>query len=239
MTDPTLPFRVVHEDAHLLVVEKPAGMVTHPVYKHADGTLTDFVAAWYAARDLPRPWLLHRLDKDTSGLILFARTPEMLRVGVRQFEDHTITKEYAAVVWGDALPDAGMIDLRLMRDPADRRRVIVAPEGAGQAAQTRYAVAERHGGTALLRLWPVTGRTHQLRAHLANIGHPIVGDPVYTTEHPPVARLLLHAASIRLMVLRAGDGARRRVTFLAPLPPDFAAALPWGHNMREDHSASP
>ncbi len=230
MNESPLPFRVVHEDAHLLVVEKPAGMVTHPVYKHADGTLTDFVWAWYDARGLPHPWLLHRLDKDTSGLILFARTPDMLRVGVRQFEDHTIAKEYAAVVWGAELPDSGMIDLRLMRDPADRRRVIVAPEGAGQAAQTRYAVAERHGDTALLRLWPVTGRTHQLRAHLANIGHPIMGDPVYATGRPPAARLLLHAASITLMVPRVGGGPTQRVTFLAPLPPDFAAALPWAHN---------
>ncbi|MBA3825262.1 MAG: RluA family pseudouridine synthase [Ktedonobacterales bacterium] len=233
MTTPILPFRVVHENTHLLVVEKPAGMVTHPVYKHPDGTLTDFVAAWYATRDLPRPWLLHRLDKDTSGLILFARTADMLRVGVRQFEDHTITKEYAAVVWGADVPAAGLIDLRLMRDPADRRRVIVAPDEAGQAAQTRYVVVARQGNAAQVRLWPVTGRTHQLRAHLANIGHPIVGDPIYATEQSPAARLLLHAASITLSVLPDATAPPHRVTFLAPLPPDFAAALPWGHNMRE------
>ena len=235
MTDLSLPFRVVFEDEHVLVVEKPSGMVTHPVYKHPDGTLVDFVAAWYAARGLPRPWLLHRLDKDTSGLVLFARSPHMLRIGPRQFEEHTITKEYAAVVWGNDLPDSGLIDLRLMRDPADRRRVIVAAEGEGQTAQTRYAVAERHAATVLLRLWPITGRTHQLRAHLTALGHPIVGDPVYATEYAPAPRLLLHAASIAIAVPRRGGA--RRITFLAPLPPDFAAALPWAHNREEDFSA--
>lgn len=226
--DIALPFRVVWEDHHLLVVEKPTGMVTHPVYKHPDGTLTDFVAAWYATRELPRPWLLHRLDKDTSGLVLFARSAQMLRLGVRQFEAHSIRKEYCAVVWGADLPEEGLIDVPLMRDSADRRRVIV--DANGQAAMTRFAVSQRGADRALVRLWPVTGRTHQLRAHLTHLGHPIVGDPVYATAYPATSRLMLHAGAITLRVFKLDGGMTLR-TFLAPVPVDFATAADWGHNV--------
>jgi 23S rRNA pseudouridine1911/1915/1917 synthase len=220
------PIRVVYENQHLLVVEKPVGLVAHPVYKHRDGTLTDYVFAWFVERGEPRPWMLHRLDKDTSGLVLFAKSPHMLRLGTRQFEEHTIVKHYLAVAWGADLPDEGVIDAPLMRDPADRRRVIVDP--AGQTAQTRFAVSERWREMCLVRLWPVTGRTHQLRAHLAHLGHPLVGDPVYALDFPPVARLLLHAASITLRI--PAEGGPRLRTFLAPLPDDFATALESAHN---------
>ena len=230
----SLPFRVVFEDQHLLVVEKPVGLVVHPVYKHPDGTLTDFVWAWCAERGLVRPWLLHRLDKDTSGLVLFAKSEHMLRMGTRQFEAHTIIKHYVAVVWGTDLPDEGLIDVPLMRDPLDRRRVIV--DAAGQSAQTRFAVSERWGDRALLRLWPITGRTHQLRAHLTHLGHPMVGDPVYALEYPAAPRLLLHASSITLQVPVLG-GARLR-TFLAPLPLDFAIAGDSAHNREVTPRAS-
>src|SRR5579884_4253674 len=106
----TLPFRVIWENEHVLVVEKPAGMVTHPAYRHPDGTLTDAVAQWMADREQPRPWLLHRLDRDTSGIVLFARTERARRICVRQFENHTVVKQYVALVWGDDLPERGMID---------------------------------------------------------------------------------------------------------------------------------
>lgn len=222
--DMTLPFRVVYCDAHVLVVEKPAGMVTHPVYKHLDGTLNDAVRAWCAAEDRGQPWLLHRLDRDTSGLVLFAWTADAMRLCAKQFVHHTVTKHYLALVWGTALPDEGIINAPLKRDPTDRRRVIVAEDG--KAAQTRFAVAERLGDRALVRLWPQTGRTHQLRIHLAHIGHPIVGDVVYADMYPAAPRLLLHATALGLLI-PTPDGPRRR-TFLAPLPLDFATELPCG-----------
>jgi 23S rRNA pseudouridine1911/1915/1917 synthase len=217
-------FRVIWENEHIFVVEKPAGMVTHPAYRHPDGTLTDAVAAWMADRGQPRPWLLHRLDRDTSGIVLFARTERARKICVRQFEDHQVVKHYIALVWGDDLPERGMIDAAVMRDPADRRRVVVASEG--QAAQTCFQVRERWSNFALMSLWPLTGRTHQLRAHLAYLGHPIAGDPVYAAHLPllrGVTRLLLHATALTLRI-PVGDHTRQR-TFLAPLPPDFILAL--------------
>ncbi len=217
----TCPLRVIFADEHILAVEKPAGMVTHPVYKHPDGTLVDYVAAWYAARGLARPWLLHRLDKDTSGVVLLAVSPHTLRVAARQFSDHTVGKRYLALVWGGDFADAGTIVAPLGRDPDDRRRVIVRADG--QAAETRYEVIQRGAMHALVRLRPVTGRMHQLRAHLASIGHPIAGDPVYAPAYPTFPRLLLHAEAITLRVPALG-GARPR-TFLAPIPLDFASAL--------------
>jgi 23S rRNA pseudouridine1911/1915/1917 synthase len=216
-----LPFRVIFEDAHILAVEKPAGMVAHPVYKHLDGTLIDFVAAWRTARGLARPWLLHRLDKDTSGVVLLAISPHTLRITARQFTEHTVRKSYIALAWGADLPDEGTVRAPLGRDPEDRRRVMVRDDG--QAAETHYEVLARSAQHALLRLRPVTGRMHQLRAHLAHLGHPIAGDPVYAVGYPPAARLLLHAEAITLRIPALG-GARAR-TFLAPLPPDFLAAL--------------
>jgi 23S rRNA pseudouridine1911/1915/1917 synthase len=223
MIDP-LPFRVIYENMHILAVEKPAGMVTHPVYKHPDGTLVDYVAAWRAERGLSRPWLLHRLDKPTSGVLLFAGSEHMLRIGARQFEQHTVAKRYLALVWGADLPDEGMIDAPLRRDPEDRRRVIVREDG--KAAQTRYEVLERRGNHALVRLRPVTGRMHQLRAHLESIGHPMCGDEVYAPDHAPFSRLMLHAEAITIQMPTWG-GARAR-TFLAPIPADFATALECG-----------
>jgi 23S rRNA pseudouridine1911/1915/1917 synthase len=221
---PFAPFAVLHEDAHLLAVAKPAGVVTHPAYRNPTGTLTDAVHAWYESRGLPRPWLIHRLDKDTSGLVLFARTERAMRLCARQFADHTAVKHYLAVACGANLPDEGLVDAPLRRDPADRRRVIVAPEG--QPAQTSFAVRARFGQWCMVDLWPLTGRTHQLRAHLAHLGHPIVGDPVYAAHLPAVpgvGRLLLHAAALSLRV--PAEHGTAPATFTAPLPEDFGAAL--------------
>jgi 23S rRNA pseudouridine1911/1915/1917 synthase len=221
---PPASFRVIWEDEHLLVVEKPAGMVSHPAYRNLDGTLADAVAAWMMERDQPRPWLLHRLDRATSGIVLFAKTAPAMRLCAQQFIQHTLVKCYVALIWSNDLPDGGMIDEALMRDPLDRRRVIVAPEG--QSSQTRFAVRERWEQFALVDLWPLTGRTHQLRAHMAYLGHPIVGDLVYAAHLPTlpgVTRLLLHAAALTLRMPGADDSRRR--TFLAPMPLDFSAAM--------------
>src|SRR5271165_2508854 len=140
--------QVLYEDAHLLVVNKPAGLVVHPAYKHPDNTLADAVFSRALARDEPRPWLLHRLDRETSGVVLFAKTETARRGLVRQFEHRSIRKRYLAIVRGRLDPRSDMIDAPLMRDPRDRQRTIVAQEG--QSAQTWYQVLAESARYALV-----------------------------------------------------------------------------------------
>ena len=233
-----LPLSILYEDAAILVLLKPAGMVAHPSSAHRSGTLVNALL-WHAGRDpgqVPdwQPRLVQRLDKDTSGLLVVAKSPDVhtaLQGGRAQF-----VKEYLAVVWGRPLPASGVIDHRLGRDPLDRRRVIVSEGGA--AALTRYRVLGRSRGSArglsLVRCELVTGRTHQLRVHLAAQGWPIVGDQTY--GQPPRARIpdvavnrvarafgrqALHAWRLEFPHPRSG----RILRFEAPLPPDLAALL--------------
>jgi 23S rRNA pseudouridine1911/1915/1917 synthase len=186
---------VLWEDAELFAVYKPAGLVTHPTYKHPDGTLADAVFARQHARGAGRPWLLHRLDRETSGLVLFAKTDRARRGLVRQFERHTIRKRYLAVLAGKLDPPAGGIEAPLMRDPLDRRRTIVDP--AGQPATTHYRTLAARGGYSLVLAAPRTGRTHQIRAHFASRGVPLLGDGTYLPQGHPAAglapRSMLHA----------------------------------------------
>lgn len=288
---------VIYQDHHLLLVNKPAGLVIHPTYKHSDGTLWDAVLAytqqlgqddwrplelpdepqwasapadvqimlhnirterlWKEEGLLPRPCLLHRLDKDTSGIVALARTERARRHLIKQFEEHTLVKRYLAVVeqgspdWtrprtsftvmqqladGQKQPaDASfvltgptegefLLDGPLQRDPDDRRRCIIGPDG--QVATTLVKVLAVERGYALLDVRPVTGRTHQIRAHLAALGYAIVGDQTYAL--PPaeisttaLSRQFLHAYS--LTVRRYPDN--ERCTFVAPLASDLQAWL--------------
>jgi 23S rRNA pseudouridine1911/1915/1917 synthase len=289
---------VIYQDHHMLIVNKPAGLVIHPTYKHADGTMWDAILEyleqqggddwqppelpdkpeWVGAPEhvrvmlrkqrlermwkedglLPRPCLLHRLDKDTSGIVALARTERSRRHLIRQFHEHSIVKRYLAVVqrrapdWArprtafkvlkgqdeiDAMQfgpltdiasdgeNEYMLDGALQRDPEDRRRCIVGPDG--QQAQTSIKVMATEGDFVLLEAQPVTGRTHQIRAHLAALGYAIVGDSTYSlpaevdTPATAMKRQFLHAYSLEFR--RCPDNAL--CTFVAPLAHDLTAWL--------------
>ncbi len=215
---------ILYEDADVLIVDKPAGLVIHPAYKHPDGTLFDAVNAYVQARGEARPCLLHRLDKDTSGVTALAKTERARRGLVRQFEQRSIHKTYLALICGRLAPASGLIDAPLCRDPADRRRMQIDPGGA--PAQTRYRTIQTLGaGFALVELHPITGRMHQLRAHLAAQGAPIVGDTLYAgpTRWAPLspARQCLHAQALTFQHPTTGE----RLRVAAPLPADIQAVL--------------
>ncbi len=287
---------ILYQDHHTLLINKPAGVVIHPTYKHADGTLWDALLAYLERQEsdnwqppeladdpawkqaplaiqellraqrtaqqwkedglLPRPCLLHRLDKDTSGIVALARTERSRRFLVRQFYEHTIVKRYLAVVQRGApawtrprttfpctrqqldgstldahLPlslvtgDEFVLDGPLQRDPDDRRRCIVGPDG--QQATTWIRVLAVEEDFALLDVRPITGRTHQIRAHLAAAGYAIVGDQTYAPSAAPgtpqaaLGRQFLHAYSLSLRLYPGNDPR----TFIAPLADDLVAWL--------------
>lgn len=215
---------ILYEDTDLLVVDKPAGLVIHPAYKHPDGTLFDAVSAYVQAHGEAKPCLLHRLDKDTSGAVLLAKTEPARRHLVRQFEQRTIRKTYLALVCRALHPPSGEIDAPLRRDPLDRRRMQIDPLGA--PARTEYQTLRTlAGGFALVELHPVTGRMHQLRVHLAAQGAPIVGDTLYAAPtcwaplEPP--RQCLHAHALSFQHPTSGA----RLSVVSPLPADMRAIL--------------
>ncbi|HEX3271753.1 MAG TPA: RluA family pseudouridine synthase [Ktedonobacterales bacterium] len=225
---------ILYEDEALLAVNKPAGIVTHPAYRHPDGTLWDAVLARQSQMGQGRPWLLHRLDRETSGVVLFAKTAEARRALVRQFERHTIQKRYLALLAG-SLPDReGVIDAPLARDLLDRRRTIVASEG--QPSCTRYWAPASENGVTLALAEPVTGRTRQIRAHFASVGAPLLGDTLYYPERhwgaQVAPRAMLHAW--RLGFQYPGTGAQ--LTIAAPVPFDFVdAARRYGLDIHLDN----
>jgi 23S rRNA pseudouridine1911/1915/1917 synthase len=232
--DPTLrgesiPLRIAYEDAAMLIVDKPAGLVVHPSHGHATGTLVHALVGRAEARGeqlgsiagVGRPGIVHRLDKQTSGLILVAKTDAAQASLMHQFGARSIEKEYLALVRGAPPAPRGRIEAPVGRDPHDRQRMAVV--AGGREAVTEYEALGSADGYALLALHPRTGRTHQLRAHLAYLGLPIVGDVRYGGGIGPAGldRQFLHAA--RLTLERPTDG--RRLTAWSELPDDLAAAL--------------
>ncbi len=215
-----IPLNIVYEDDSIIVVDKPAGMVVHPGSGNWQGTLLNALLE-HAPQlsSLPRAGIVHRLDKDTSGLLVVAKTPEAQTALVRQLQSRTVTREYVALVEGD-LDRGATIDAPIGRHP--RRRTEMAVVATGKPAVTRFEVVERFGGTAtLIRCRLETGRTHQIRVHLAAHGHPIVGDPVYghrrgrrRIAHP---RQALHATRLALDHPQTGD----RREWSVPIPPDL------------------
>ena len=217
-----MPLKIVHEDADLIVVDKPAGLVVHPGAGQPDGTLLNALLAHAPAlAGVPRAGIVHRLDKDTSGLLVVAKTVEAQAALVKQLADRSMRRIYLAVVQGDP-PAGGTIDAPL--GPDARSRVRMAVTHRGKPARTAFRVVERFGRAALLECRLETGRTHQIRVHLQHIRHPLVGDSVYRrgTRHGlAFPRQALHAAELTLVHPRTGQ----TMTWRAPLPKDMKRLL--------------
>lgn len=221
---PNLP--ILHEDPHVVVIDKPAGIVSHPGQGVASGTVTDWFAARYPdkvpALDPERPGLVHRLDKDTSGVLIMAKTPDAYDKLKRQFKLHRARKEYLALVFGNPGEPKGRITRPLARSKRNPLRRTIDP--AGKPAITEWVKEETINNYTLLRVYPLTGRTHQIRAHLHFLGFPIVGDSLYVFKRQKspagVTRHLLHAEKLSL-TLPSG----KTKTFVAPLPDDFQQVL--------------
>jgi len=221
-----IPLDVVYEDAEVVVVNKPRGMVVHPAVGNWRGTLVNALLA--RCGDLPgvggeaRPGIVHRLDKDTSGVMVAAKTDRAHASLARQIRDRTAGRKYLALVHGNVAADRGLIDAPLGRHRTDRKKMAVDPE-RGREARTEFTVRERFAGFTLVECRLQTGRTHQIRVHMAYIGHPVVGDPKYGPKKAPfaIAGQALHAAELAFRHPASGE----ELAFTAPLPPDMAAIL--------------
>jgi 23S rRNA pseudouridine1911/1915/1917 synthase len=214
-------FAVRYEDDDLLVVDKPAGVVVHPARGHVSGTLSQALAAVAAGGEDGRPGIVHRLDRDTSGLLVVARSAEAHRRLKRALQAREITREYVALVEGRPPARTGTIDAPIGRDRRVRTRMSTDTD-APRDAVTQFEVAEALPRTTLLDVRLETGRTHQIRVHLQAIGHPVVGDPEYgTAGRLGLARQFLHAARLRFAQPFSGAP----VDVRSPLPEDLAAAL--------------
>ena len=219
----TEPLNIVFEDDWLAVIDKPAGLVVHPAAGHRDGTLADMLrqrgTTWSLLGGEERPGIVHRLDRDTSGLLVVAKTESAHRALAAQLRDRTLGRTYTAIVHGGFRETTGTIDAPLARDPRNRKRMAVVD--SGRTAITDFRVAERLGKFTVLEVQLRTGRTHQIRVHLAYIRHPVVGDIVYGKGEPGLPRLALHAT--RLTFVHPADGGTR--SFESPLPGDIEAFL--------------
>lgn len=225
-----LPLAILYEDSDIVVVNKPANLVVHPAAGHASGTLVN--ALLHHCRDLAgiggerRPGIVHRLDKDTTGVIVVAKNERALQAMVSQFKTGDIRKVYTAIVLGAPDPPAGTIETLIGRSRMDRKKMSARPR-RGREAVTHYTTIEPFPQASLLRVRIETGRTHQIRVHMAHLGHPVLGDRQYSDAGKErkagasAPRQMLHAARLTLTHPRTG----RRMTFKAPLPPDMETVL--------------
>lgn len=218
---------IVYEDEHILVLNKPAGMVVHPAPGHANGTLVDALLRHAPGLDTgddpSRPGIVHRLDKDTSGLLVVAKDAASHTGLAEQMKEHQTIKRYLALVEGQMPVTEGVVEAPIGRDPRNRQRMaVVTVAGGGREARTRFRVLRALSGRSLLEVQLETGRTHQIRVHLAAVNHPVVGDPVYGRPQPPMPpRQFLHAAHLEFTHPLTGAW----MVFDAPLPADLAAFL--------------
>ena len=233
-----LPLTILYEDPSFIVIDKPPGMVVHPAYGNPSGTLVN--ALLHHCKDLAgingvlRPGIVHRLDKDTSGVMVVAKDDEAFHDLTQQFKNRTVKKVYSAIVYGRMSHDEGLIDSAVGRHPTERKRMSTRTK-RGREAITRWKRLEEFDGFTLLEISPQTGRTHQIRVHLSSVGHPVLGDPLYGRKgrpegiHDPVlkecvkrmSRQALHARRLEFTHPRTGE----RVRFVSPLPEDMEKVL--------------
>ena len=224
-----IPLDILYEDDELIILNKPAGLVVHPAPGHPDGTLVNALLAH--CPNLPgiggvqRPGIVHRLDKDTTGAIVIAKTDRAYQHLQAQLQAKTARREYLGLIYGVPKTDTGSINLPIGRNPQDRKKMdIVSVEEGGRAAITHWQVKERFGNYTLMHFQLETGRTHQIRVHSAKIGHPIVGDPIYSSAHSVGVNLpgqALHAWKLQLQHPVSGD----LVEVTAPLPRSLTTLL--------------
>ena len=221
-----IPLDVVYEDADVIVVNKPKGLVVHPAPGHPDGTLVNALLhhcgdSLSGVGGALRPGIVHRIDRDTSGLIIAAKNDFAHQKLAAQLQDHTLSRIYRCIVTGNLREDAGTVDAPIGRCPADRKKMAVVPNG--RPAVTHWSVLERFSGHTYAECRLETGRTHQIRVHMAHIGHPILGDTVYGNKKPvPGLRgQCLHAVGLRFLHPRTGEA----VELWCDLPEEFQAQL--------------
>lgn len=230
-----IALEIVFEDEHLLVVDKPAGMVVHPAAGNFDGTLVNALLHHCAGRlsgigGVARPGIVHRIDKDTSGLLVVAKTDVAHEGLAAQFARHSINRRYLAVVAGLPNPASGSVDAPLARSPANRKKMAVVEEGRGKRAVTHYRLIEPLRASSLVECRLETGRTHQVRVHMASIGHALIGDPVYgrtpsalreLLKRQGFARQALHAAELGFLHPATGQS----LSFQSAVPSDMQELL--------------
>jgi len=221
-----IPLDILYQDSDVAVINKPCGMVVHPAAGNEDGTLVN--ALLYHVHDLSgiggemRPGIVHRLDKDTSGLILIAKNDKAHASLSDQFKERSMEKHYRAIAYGSFHDDCGLIDAPIARHPVDRKKMAVVKDG--KPSQTEWKVLERMNGAMYLDVHLLTGRTHQIRVHMHSQGHPLLGDKIYAPNikmkvHIP--RLMLHAHTLAFTHPSTGE----RLTMSAPLPDEFLDTL--------------
>ena len=230
-----IPLDIVYEDEDIVVVNKPVGMVVHPAAGNPDGTLVN--ALLYHCKGslsgiggVERPGIVHRIDKDTSGLLVVAKNDRAHVALSDQLKTHTVSRVYRAIAIGNLREDSGTVSRPIARHPVDRKRMAVCTRpGEGRDAVTHYRVLERFGGFTLVECRLETGRTHQIRVHLSSLGHPLLGDPLYGGDGTRFETR--HRALIRGQCLHAGElsllhpTSRQKMTFSAPPPDEFHTIL--------------
>lgn len=227
-----IPLKIAFEDEHLLVVDKPAGFVVHPAAGNLDGTLVNALlhhcgGSLSGIGGVARPGIVHRIDKDTSGLLVVAKTDVAHEGLARQFADHSIERRYRALVGGVPTQAKGSVDAPLARSSSDRKKVAVVKDGRGKRAVTHWQVKKVFRDAALVECLLETGRTHQVRVHMASLGHPLLGDQVYGRAPHQRVRELLQRLGFKRQALHAAElgfihpVTKQRLAFQSPLPPDM------------------
>jgi 23S rRNA pseudouridine1911/1915/1917 synthase len=221
----TIPFAVLYEDDDVLVIDKPAGLPVHPAPGHPEHTLVNAILAYLSVPpdtgDPLRPGIVHRLDMNTSGVMLVAKNRVARASLVEQFKARSVTKLYLVLVRGHLAPERGVIEAPIGRDPRNRKRMAVVAEDQGRPARTEYRVLKYIDNYSLLEVTPETGRTHQIRVHLAAIGHPVVGDATYGVKSTFLSRQFVHASRLGFRLPSSGE----YVEFESSLPADLEQAL--------------